>query len=106
MFTIGYVFDKEHDKFFLYFGKLGTIVTFFILIALTLGFIIGYLAKLDGRQKKTVIIEVGIQNGVQAIVIATSPLIFNNLTLAIPATIYSVLMYIYIFLMYPFFRRI
>jgi BASS family bile acid:Na+ symporter len=106
VFTIGYVFHKEHDKFFLYFGKLGTIVTFFILIALTLGFIIGYLAKLDGRQKKTVIIEVGIQNGVQAIVIATSPLIFNNLTLAIPATIYSVLMYIYIFLMYPFFRRI
>lgn len=29
LFTIGYVFYKEHEKFFLYFGKLGTVVTFF-----------------------------------------------------------------------------
>lgn len=106
LFTIGYVFYKEHEKFFLYFGKLGTIVTFFILIALILGYVIGYLAKLDGKQKKTVIIEVGIQNGILAIFIATSPLIFNNPTLAIPATIYSVLMYLYIFLFYLLFRRI
>ena len=46
----------------------------------------------DARQRRTVVIEVGMQNAAQAISIASSPLIFANDTMAIPAILYSLAM--------------
>lgn len=40
----------------------------------------------------TIIIEVGMQNAVQAIAIASSPFIFNSGEMAIPAIIYALIM--------------
>ena len=49
-----------------------------------------------GRQssavRRTIVIEVGMQNAAQAIAIATSPFIFNSGEMAIPAIIYALLM--------------
>ena len=42
--------------------------------------------------RRTIVIEVGMQNAAQAIAIATSPLIFNNGEMAIPAIVYALLM--------------
>ena len=37
-------------------------------------------------------IEVGMQNAAQAIALATSPFVFNNQEMAIPAILYSLMM--------------
>jgi BASS family bile acid:Na+ symporter len=70
------------------------------MLAALLGYLVSRMAKLRGRQTRTILIEVGVQNGMQAIVIATSPLIFNNPVLAIPAAIYSILMYFFVSSLY------
>ena len=50
------------------------------------------LVKNNASQRRTVIIEVGMQNAAQAIAIASSPLIFANEVMAIPAILYSLMM--------------
>jgi BASS family bile acid:Na+ symporter len=42
--------------------------------------------------RRTIVIEVGMQNAAQAIAIASSPFIFNSGEMAIPAIIYALLM--------------
>ena len=42
--------------------------------------------------RRTVVIEVGMQNAAQAIAIAASPLIFDSGEMAIPAIVYALLM--------------
>jgi BASS family bile acid:Na+ symporter len=42
--------------------------------------------------RHTIVIEVGMQNAAQAIAIASSPFIFNNGEMALPAIIYALLM--------------
>jgi len=98
--SIAYLFYLEHQRFFAYAAELGGIISFFFLLAASLGYLASRTARLGGRQTRTVLIEVGVQNGMQAIVIATSPLIFNSAVLAIPAAIYSILMYFFVSLLY------
>ena len=50
------------------------------------------IAKLTGSVRRTIVIEVGMQNAAQAIAIATSPFIFNSGKMAIPAIIYALMM--------------
>lgn len=45
-----------------------------------------------GQERRTIVIEVGMQNAAQAIAIASSPLVFNNDVYAIPAIIYALMM--------------
>jgi BASS family bile acid:Na+ symporter len=44
------------------------------------------------KVRRTIIIEVGMQNAAQAIAIASSPFIFNNGVIAIPAIVYALMM--------------
>ena len=104
IFTITYVFYLEHVRFFEYIGQLGGVIGLFCLTAASLGLLAARSAGLSLKQQKTVVIEVGIQNGVQAIVIATSPLMFADPVLAVPAAIYSILMYFFAFGLYLAFR--
>lgn len=48
--------------------------------------------RLTDGQRRTIVIEVGMQNAAQAIAIATSPFIFDSGEMAIPAIIYALLM--------------
>lgn len=48
--------------------------------------------RLTDAARRTIIIEVGMQNAAQAIAIASSPFIFNSGEMAIPAIIYALLM--------------
>ena len=104
VFTIAYVLYLEHVRFFAYIGQLGVLISLFFLIAASLGFLVARFAGLNLKQQKTVVIEVGIQNGVQAIVIATSPLMFADPVLAVPAALYSILMYLFAFGLYLSFK--
>ena len=47
---------------------------------------------MTGRERRTLVIEIGMQNAAQAITIACIPLIFNNEIIAIPAIIYALMM--------------
>ena len=61
---------------------------------MTLGFAIATLAKLGEKRARAITVEVGIQNGTLAIAIASSPTLLNNSTMAVPAAIYSLLMFV------------
>ena len=73
-------------------GILGLCVTALILVAIGLSSLLSRLVRNNAQQRRTVVIEVGMQNAAQAISIASSPLIFANDTMAIPAILYSLMM--------------
>ena len=87
------VFYIQHHRTILdTIGMLGLCVTALILLAIGCSSLLSRLVKNDARQRRTVIIEVGMQNAAQAIAIASSPLIFANEEMAIPAILYSLMM--------------
>ena len=73
-------------------GILGLCVTVLILAAIGCSSLLSRLVRNNVQQRRTVIIEVGIQNAAQAIAIASSPFIFANEVMAIPAILYSLMM--------------
>ena len=87
------VFYIQHHKTILdNIGVLGLCVTALILVAIGCSSLLSRLVKNNACQRRTVIIEVGMQNAAQAIAIASSPLIFANEVMAIPAILYSLMM--------------
>jgi len=74
------------------FVSLGHTMTILILATTGCGAILAWLLKLTQKERRTLIIEIGMQNAAQAITIACSPLIFNNEIIAIPAIIYALMM--------------
>lgn len=74
------------------FTVLGLATALLILSTMLLSALLTRLFKYDGSVRRTIVIEVGMQNAAQAIAIATSPLIFNSGEMAIPAIIYALLM--------------
>ena len=87
------VFYIQHHKTILAnIGILGLCVTALILVAITCSSLLSRLVKTGEKQRRTVVIEVGMQNAAQAIAIASSPLVFANDEMAIPAILYSLMM--------------
>lgn len=74
------------------FTLLGGIITLLILLAMSGGWFLGWLARLNSRERRTLVIEVGMQNAAQAIALAGSPIVFNDTTLAVPAIVYALMM--------------
>ena len=73
-------------------GVLGLCVTALILLSVGCSSLLSRLVRNNFQQRRTVVIEVGIQNAAQAIAIASSPFIFANEVMAIPAILYSLMM--------------
>ena len=71
---------------------LGAVILAMLVLSIGLSSLLSRAIRLQARERKTIIIEVGMQNAAQAIAIASSPFIFNNSALAIPAIIYALLM--------------
>ena len=74
------------------FGSLGLTMTVLILATTSCGALMAWLFRLTTKERRTLVIEIGMQNAAQAITIACSPLIFNNEIIAIPAIIYALMM--------------
>ena len=74
------------------FASLGLTMTALILATTGCGALLSWLLKLTTKERRTLVIEIGMQNAAQAITIACSPLIFNNEIIAIPAIIYALMM--------------
>lgn len=92
MVLISVFFLQHYRTIFANMATLGLCVT--LLIVLSAGSAAGLsrLFRLSGQQRRTTVIEVGMQNAAQAIAVATSPFIFNNPEMAIPAILYSLMM--------------
>lgn len=76
------------DNFF----KLGSVVTLLLILCVACAFVLSKLFHLTTQQGRTIIIEVGMQNAAQAIAVASSPFIFNNGAIAVPAIVYALMM--------------
>ncbi|MEM8805503.1 MAG: bile acid:sodium symporter family protein [Cyanobacteria bacterium P01_G01_bin.38] len=84
---------KERDQVASFFLQVGWAALALNGVAMALGFAIANLANLSERSAKSITVEVGIQNGTLAIAIASAPTFLNNPSMAIPAAIYSLIMF-------------
>ncbi len=73
-------------------STLGTAVTVLLLCAVAVAAGLCFLFRLRSQERRTIIIEVGMQNAAQAIAIASSPFVFNDGQFAIPAILYALMM--------------
>ena len=85
-------FIQNRDAIIDKFGQLGLSRTVLILLAMASGVALSWAMRVNTRERRTIVIEIGMQNAAQAIAIASSPLVFNNDTIAIPAIIYALMM--------------
>lgn len=85
-------FIQNRDAIIDKFGQLGLSITVLILLAMASGVALSCAMRVNARERRTIVIEIGMQNAAQAIAIASSPLVFNNDTIAIPAIIYALMM--------------
>lgn len=82
---------REQANVISFFAQVGSVTLLLNLITMALGFAIATLARLGQARTTTITLEVGIQNGTLAITLATT--LLNNSTMAVPAAIYSLLMF-------------
>lgn len=87
-------FAQERQNIVAFFQSVGGVVVLLNLLAMALGVGLATVTRLGYARATTIGIEVGIQNGTLAIAIAASPLLLNNPTMAIPAAIYSLVMFV------------
>ena len=92
IFLASVFFIQNREAIIDKFGQLGFSITVLILLAMASGVAMAWLMRLNTRERRTIVIEIGMQNAAQAIAIASSPLVFNNDTIAIPAIIYALMM--------------
>lgn len=74
------------------FGTLGLTMSTLIICSAGCGALLAWLLRVNAKERRTLVIEIGMQNAAQAITIACSPLIFHNDIIAIPAIIYALMM--------------
>lgn len=74
------------------FAMLGLSAALLILLAMACSSALSRLGGFGSAVRRTIVIEVGMQNAAQAIAIASSPFIFNSGEMALPAIIYALLM--------------
>ena len=85
-------FIQNRETIIREFPQLGLVVTVLILLSMAGGVLLSWLMRLNGREQRTIIIEIGMQNAAQAISIASSPFVFANDVMAIPAIVYALMM--------------
>ncbi|AIE74632.1 MULTISPECIES: bile acid:sodium symporter family protein [unclassified Synechocystis] len=83
---------KERQNLAGFFLQVGGVTITLNLLTMALGYGIAMLVGLGLAERKSITIEVGIQNGTLAIAIATT--LLNNPMMAIPAAIYSIVMFL------------
>ena len=102
LITVFYI--QHHRTILEHIGKLGLCVTVLILVAVGCSSLLSRLVRNSAQQRRTIVIEVGMQNAAQAISIASSPIIFASDEMAIPAILYSLMMNV-VLLTYVFLIR-
>ena len=91
-----YALFREKQNVILYFVDVGIATAIFCFASLFLGYLIPHLAKIPEKQARACTFEIGIQN--TAIAMTTAISVLSNTTIAIPAGVYSIVMYIFVLL--------
>ncbi len=99
-------FISEYQAILDNFASLGLSVCLLMIAAMLCGYAISRTMRLDKRDTRTIIIEVGMQNAAQAIAVACSPFVFNNPAIAAPAIIYALVMNIALLAFVAYIRHI
>ena len=92
MLLAGIFFVQHYDTITTNFSVLGMCVGLLLLTAVVLSGVGSRCMRLNNKERRTIVIEVGMQNAAQAIAVASSPFVFNDGRIAIPAIIYALLM--------------
>ena len=82
---------SEKDNILLYFSQAGLITLFLNLLMMTIAFYIAKLFNAAIKQQKTLVVEIGLQNGTVALVVAST--VFDGGVYLIPAATYSLIMF-------------
>ena len=94
-----FIFILQHiQEIYDNFIELGTAVASLIIVAILCSSMMSRICKQSISNRRTIVVEVGMQNAAQAIAIATSPFVFNNEQMALPAIIYTLFMNIILLL--------
>lgn len=88
----GLFFVQHRETLAGQFGRLGAAVLLLLVLALAGGSLLARLFGFSSSVRRTLVIEIGMQNAAQAIAVATSPLVFNRSEMAVPAIVYALLM--------------
>ena len=86
------------------FASLGLSAALLIIVAMACSSLMSRIGRFSDGVRRTIVIEVGMQNAAQAITIASSPFIFNSGEMALPAICYALLMNV-ILLTYVYYIR-
>ena len=92
MVLAGVFFLQYTKEIFENFKVLGIAAACLILFAMLCSSLLSRAGHFTDAVRRTIVIEVGMQNAAQSIAIASSPFIFNSGEMAIPAIIYALLM--------------
>lgn len=90
-----YALIRERSNLVLYFVDVGIAVGLFCFCSMFIGYLIPHLSGLTERQARACTFEIGIHNTAIAITIALS--VLSSTTIAIPAGVYSIFMYLFAF---------
>ena len=82
---------SERDNLVDYLGELGPIAVVFCLVSLTIGYAVPRAVGVEHRQAVASCFEIGVHNGTLAIAVAIS--VMDSVPLAVPAAVYSVVMF-------------
>jgi BASS family bile acid:Na+ symporter len=85
---------KERANITDYIQAVGLAALAFNLTSLAVGYFVPRIARVEPRQAIAIGMEIGIHNGTLAIAIASSSSLLNNSTMAIPAAVYSIIMFV------------
>lgn len=92
MLLAGIFFVQHRDTIAENIAVLGSAVTLLLLCAVAVALGLCYIFRLNTQERRTIVIEVGMQNAAQAIAIASSPFVFGDGRFAIPAILYALMM--------------
>jgi BASS family bile acid:Na+ symporter len=84
---------KERANLAEYFRLVGFAALAFNVASMAVGYLVPIVVRLPKKQAIAIGMEIGIHNGTLAIAIASSPLLLNDSTMAIPPAIYSLIMF-------------
>nr|WP_314482730.1 bile acid:sodium symporter family protein [uncultured Pseudomonas sp.] len=92
-FTIVLALSKDWQTVVQYAPIVGMAALVFNLLSLAVGYWVPRLLRIPKRQAIAIGMEIGIHNGTLAIALALSPSLLNNATMAVPAALYSLIMF-------------
>ena len=105
MLLAGVFFLQYTNEIIKNFTMLGIAAGALILMAMLCSSLLSRTGRFSAGVRRTIVIEVGMQNAAQAIAIASSPFIFNSGEMAIPAIIYALMMNVILLLYVAVIRR-